>query len=140
MVRLAPVSTGTPLASAAGCHQPPEQHQIACFSSLTLHWRPPESGDLWCKSRQLKRRFDPTLRAPTSTQKAWFASRLIGTPLASAAGCHQPPEGGAADYTCGYIAAQHLYIHQLYNPRCRSFSSSSSLLLSSLELSDTQSL
>jgi hypothetical protein len=33
---------------------PPERAQTAFFSSLALHWRSPESGDVWHKSRQLK--------------------------------------------------------------------------------------
>ena len=37
-------------------------HHLTCVGCVDLYWRSLESGDLWYKSRQLKRRFDPTLR------------------------------------------------------------------------------
>jgi len=44
----------------------PQRPQVlACnrlFQILDLHWRAPESGDLWYKSRRSKKRVDPTLR------------------------------------------------------------------------------
>jgi len=35
--------------------QPSEREKISCFKCLNLNWRSPESGDLWCTSRQSKK-------------------------------------------------------------------------------------
>jgi len=47
---------------ATGCREGSNR----MFQVLDLYWCSPRPGDLWYKSRQLKKRFDPTLR------RVWF--------------------------------------------------------------------
>jgi len=49
--------------ACARTHQPEERHQIDLSESPDLYWNSLESGELWYKSRDPKRRFSPTLRA-----------------------------------------------------------------------------